>query len=122
MSRGNKVTIKGLDELARKLKALPEVVDRAGARAVKAETDETANDMRRTAPRDTGELQESIRSEYSAKTMTGRAAATARHAEFVEHGTSDTAAQPFVEPAAERARRRFPARVKQEIKRELGKL
>jgi HK97 gp10 family phage protein len=120
--RRNNVTIKGLDELARKLKALPEVVDRAGARAVKAETDETADDMRRGAPFKTGELRESIGSEYNAKTMTGRASATAKHADFVEHGTSDTPAQPFVEPAAARARRRFPDRVKTEIKRELGKL
>lgn len=122
VGRRQNVSIKGLDELARKLKALPEVVDEAGARAVKAETEETADDMRRSAPYKTGALRESIGSEYDAKTMTGRATATAKHAGFVEHGTSDTPAQPFVEPAAARARHRFPDRVKTEIKRGLGKL
>lgn len=116
------VTIHGLGDLEKKLRKLPEVVERAGGRAVRLETDATADDMRRFAPRDTGELVDGIGSEYNAKAMTGRATSTARHAGFVEHGTEDTPAQPYAEPAAEIARRRFPQRVRDEIKRELKNL
>jgi len=122
VGRRKNVTIHGLGELEKKLRKLPEVVERAGGRAVRLETEETADDMRRFAPHDTGELEESIGAEYNAKTMTGRATATARHAGFVEHGTEDTPAQPFAEPAAQIARRRFPERVRTEVKEELRKL
>lgn len=116
------VTIRGEAELTRKLKKLPGLVATAGARAVKAETEETRDDMKRGAPFDTGELRDSITAEFDAKKIQGRAVATSRHAGFVEHGTSDTPAQPFAEPAAFRARGRFPGRVRDEIKAELGKL
>lgn len=116
------VNIKGLDELERKLKQLPELVNTAGNRAVKAETHEAAQDMRRGAPVDTGELRDGIRERFNPKTHTGEAVSTARHSEFVVHGTSDTPANDFITPAAARARARFPDRVRAEIKRELGKL
>lgn len=116
------VTIRGLEDLEKKLRKLPELVQSAGGRAVKAETEETRDDMKRGVPVDTGELRDSIQAEYDSKTITGRAVATSKHAGFVEHGTDDTPAHPFAQPAAERARRRFPDRVRQEIKAELGKL
>lgn len=116
------VEIKGLSELTKKLRALPRVIDGAGGRAVKDETHEVAQDMRRGAPFKTGELREKIQAEYDAKTMTGRAASTARHTTFVVHGTSDTPANDFMTPAAERSRRRFPNRAKQYVKEDLGKL
>lgn len=122
MARGKNIKIIGEAELTRKLKKLPDVVRAAGGRAVKAETFETRDDMKRGAPRDTGELADGMQAEYNAKKLAGRAVATARHAGFVEHGTEDTPAQPFAQPAAERARRRFPDRVRTEIKAELGHL
>jgi len=116
------VNIKGLAELEAKLKKLPSLVETAGARAVKGETSDTANDMRRAAPVLSGDLRAGIQEEYDAKTHTGRAVSTADHTQYVVHGTSDTPANDFITPAAERARRRFPDRVRAEIKRELGKL
>jgi HK97 gp10 family phage protein len=116
------VTIRGLEDLEKKLRKLPELVQTAGGRAVKAEAEETRDDMKRGAPVDTGDLRDHIQAEYDSKTITGRAVATSKHAGFVEHGTDDTPAQPFAQPAAERARRRFPDRVRREIKAELGKL
>lgn len=116
------VRIKGLDELTKKLKALPEVVERAGGRATKEETDEVANDMRRGAPVKTGKLRRGIQSEYDPATITGRAVSTARHTPFVVHGTSDTPANDFMTPAAERSRRRYPKRVTEAIRADLGKL
>lgn len=116
------VTIKGMPELSRKLRALPEVIEAAGRRAVKGQVEETADDMRAGAPFKTGELREGINAEFNSKTITGRAVSTARHSQFVENGTSDTPAQPFVEPAANRARRRFPERVEAELKAALRKV
>lgn len=117
-----KVTIKGLPELNLKLKRLVQVLEAAGERAVKAQTKETADDMRRAAPVLTGELKAGIQEEFNASTFTGKAVSTAAHTTFVVHGTSDTAANDFMTPAAERARREFPKRVTTEINRELGKL
>jgi len=116
------VTIKGMPELSRKLKALPEVVMAAGRRAVKAQVEETADDMREGAPFKTGDLRRGINAEFNSKKITGRAVSTARHSPFVENGTSDTPAQPFVEPAAIRARQRFPKRVEAELKAALRKV
>lgn len=121
IGRRQGITIKGEQELMRKLRKLPDLVKTAGARAVKGQTEETRDDMKRGAPFETGELRDSITAEFDPKTITGRAVATARHAGFVEHGTEDTPAQPFAQPAAERARRKFPDRVRAEIKEELGK-
>lgn len=107
------VTVKGLDKLTRKLDELPEHIAAGARQAVRDETHEVAEDMRRTAPRLTGELARSIQAEV--KDLEGRAAATARHAVFVEYGTSSTPEQPFAAPAAERSRRRFPKRIREAV-------
>jgi HK97 gp10 family phage protein len=117
-----RVTIKGLNELHAKLKRLPGILEAAGERAVKAEVDEVVQDMRRNAPVDTGELKAGIQGEYDSSSVTGKAVSTARHTPFVVHGTSETPANDFMTPAAERARRRFPKRVETEINREIGKI
>lgn len=122
MARAGHATIRGMPELSRKLRALPEVVEAASRKAVKGQTEETADDMRAGAPFKTGELREGINAEFDPKTITGRAVSTARHSPFVENGTADTPAQPFVEPAANKARRRFPERVKNELKEALRKI
>lgn len=115
-------TIKGLDKLSKKLKQLPEHVREGAGRAVREEAQAVANDMRRWAPRDTGELADSIQSEYDAATLTGTAAATARHATFVAQGTSENAKDPFADNAAAASRKRFPGRVEDEIARALREL
>lgn len=122
MAGSQKVTVQGLDQLTKRLKALPKVVEAAAREAVLAETKEVAQDMRRNAPRDTGELVEGIQSEFNAKTITGKATSTARHTPFVVHGTSDTAANDFMTPAAERSRRRFRKRLTTSINAHLGKV
>lgn len=118
----DKVTIKGLDELERKLRSLPDVLERAVKTAVKDETEEVADDLRRNAPVDDGDLRDSTQAEILNKGLTGRAAMTARHATFVIHGTSDTPANDFATPVIARAERRFPDRVRDEVLKELKKL
>lgn len=119
---GKKVTIKGEKELMAKLRKLPHLIETAGARAVKLTTAQAANDMRRDAPVDTGELKRGIQEEFDAKTVTGRAVSTADYTTFVVHGTSDTPANDFMTPAARRAQKTFPGHVRAEINRDLGKI
>lgn len=117
-----KIEITGLDELDKRLGKLPEVIRAGARRAVKAETHEVAQDMRRGAPVDQGDLVRGIQEERSKDGLEGRAASTARHTTFVIHGTSDTPANDFMEPAAQRSRRRFGDRVSREVMAELGKV
>lgn len=122
IGRRQSVNIKGLPELEKKLLKMPHVVKAAAGRAVRGETDETRDDAKRGAPYKTGTLRESIQGEYDEKLIRGRVVATARYAGFVEHGTEDTPEQPFMLPAAEISRRRFPKRVRAEVKFELEHL
>lgn len=116
------IRIEGLAALEAKLRALPFGVTAASARAVKGETDETTDDVKRGAPVKTGHLRDSTQGEYEESTLTGTVAVTADYAKYVEHGTDDTAAQPFIQPAAEVTRKRFPKRVKAEVKAALERL
>lgn len=122
MAAKSHVTVKGLDELAKKLQALPEMIDRAARRAVKDETEETAQDMRREAPEDTGHLREGIQAEIMKEGLVGRAVSTASYSSFVVNGTSTHEAHDFITPAGDRARRRFPERVESYIKEELRRI
>lgn len=108
------VEIEGLDRLDRAIGELAANM-RAGAEdAVGEEAEAVAQDMRDDAPRDTGELIDSIQAEHDG--LEGLAAATAGHAEFVEHGTSKMPARPYAGPAAEASRSRFPDRVAERIR------
>lgn len=75
---------------------------RAEAQRVRAQVlDEIAEDARRDAPVDTGELAGSITVDRAAGTVT----ANAPHAAFVEQGTEHMRAQPFLRPATYTRRR-----------------
>jgi len=117
-----RVEIKGLAELERKLKALPEVIEAAAREAVKEEAQEAANDLRRLAPVKDGDLRRSIQAEVEKRGLAGIAAVTARHAEFVVHGTSDTPANDFVTPVINLVRRRFDDRFVDKLNARLRKV
>lgn len=117
-----RVEIKGLAELERKLSRLPELVERAAKSAVKAEVDEATEDLRAYAPVDEGDLRDSVQGEITDGGLGGVAAVTARHAEFVVHGTSDTPANDFVTPVINATRRRFPDRFADELREELRRM
>jgi HK97 gp10 family phage protein len=103
------IDVEGLDELDEALRDAASSARVAAEGAVGAEAEAIAQDMRDAAPHDTGALEESIQAEHVG--LEGTTAATAAHAEFVEHGTSRMAAQPYAEPAAVAAESRFPDRV-----------
>jgi HK97 gp10 family phage protein len=117
-----KVRIKGEEELMRKLRRLPELLEKAERTAVKDETHEMATDIRRGAPVDSGDLRDSTQEELLKHGMTGRAAVTIGYAEFVVHGTSTTPANDFMTPVVNRTRRRFPDRVRDELRDALRKV
>lgn len=120
MARGATVKVEGAAELSRKLTHLPAKLRAAAEQAVREETEEIADDMRRGAPFRTGALRESIQAEVHG--LSGVAAATARHATFVEYGTSDTPQQPYATPAAARSLHRFRKRLSKRLGVALGRL
>lgn len=116
------VTVLGKLELDRKLALLPAVVEAGARAAVKSEVHELAEDLRDNAPVLTGNLKAGIRERTTKKGMSGSAVSTAPHTGFVVNGTSDTAAQDFMTPAAMRSEQRFPKTVRRSIEEQLGKV
>ncbi len=86
--------------------------------AVAEQVDATAADMRSGVPVRSGELESTIRGEHQA----GRGRVTAGEGSdgvvgYVEYGTSKMAAEPFVRPAADKARQQLPRRVRDAARR-----
>lgn len=75
-------------------------IERLAERARNQVLDEIANDARRYAPVDTGDLVASIHSDHSS----GEVIAEAGHAVYVELGTENMRAQPYLRPALYRKR------------------
>jgi HK97 gp10 family phage protein len=116
MARRARLTmdIEGIDDAVRAIAEAGSAAREAAEGAVGEEAEAVADDMRAGAPYDTGELHDSIEAEHDG--LEGSAQATARHAEYVEEGTSRTPAQPFAQPASVAAEGRFPDRVADAIR------
>jgi HK97 gp10 family phage protein len=99
----------GLGGLDAALKAKASLMRAATVAAVALEVKSVKSDAEREAPRDTGELVGSIRGRTTG--TRGEVEASAEHAGFQEFGTSRSAAQPFMGPAADKSRSRFVGRV-----------
>lgn len=115
-----RTSVDGASKLRDKLAELPDHIRAGAEQAVGEETEEIADDMRRFAPEAKGDLKRGIQAEHEG--LSGLAASTARHADFVEHGTSRSPEQPYARPAAELSRRRFPKRLKEDVGVEIGKV
>lgn len=119
-----KAEIKGLAQLERKLGRLPSVIDEAARQAVKDEAHETAQDERRLAPRRTGDLADSVQTEFDKGGLGASVHPTARYASFVNNGARGIPPQPFATAAGKLARRRFKKRtieITNEALRRLGR-
>lgn len=88
---------------------------RAVSQLIRKVTLDTEADMKQRAPVDTGFLRNSIQSEFEGE-MTGIVSVGADYAVHQEYGTSNMAAQPFFEPAMERAKSVLEAAAKDLIK------
>lgn len=120
VAKGMHVKIKGRKELRDKLAKLPKKLKAAEVRAVKGQTEASADRLRKEAPVLTGDLKKSIQEEVRNGGMTGIVAITDPDAAEIIHGTSDTPAHDFVTSTINYTRRQFPRRVNKELKRELG--
>lgn len=96
----------GMRRLAADLNKAGERVGAGAARVIRSGTAKVHRDARRNAPVRTGALRDGIDSRVVGtgrnQSVAGIVGATARHSIFVEFGTSDTPAQPFLFPALER--------------------
>ena len=119
MGSGVHIKIKGQKELRDKLAKLPKRIAEAERRAIKGQTEATADRLRKDAPVLTGDLKRSIQEEIKNEGMTGIVAITDPDASDIIHGTSDTPAHDFVTPAINATRRQFGKRVKKELTVEL---
>jgi hypothetical protein len=100
--------------LQEKLREATSKARKAALLAVVAEVDAVRDDAVSAAPRDTGALEAGIQGRTLG--LDGEVRSTARHGGFVEHGTFKDAARPYMAPAAEVSRKRFPARVAAAVK------
>ena len=112
------ITVHGLGELKRALANVASETRKGAEAAVAEEVAAVRDDAVKFAPRHTGKLEAGIHAEPAG--LSGTVRSTARHSQFVEHGTYKDPAQPFMQPAAVRSRRRLPERAAAIIRAFLG--
>lgn len=109
------VEIKGIEQVQKMLKLLPERVQRkAMKQGVAAGARKVLSEARKLVPVKTGRLKKSLRTRYIKKASRGpfgrivykveAARPEGSHAHLVEFGTSRAAAKPFLRPAFEIAK------------------
>jgi len=94
-----------VDHLAADFAAAPAVVAVGSAVVVGNSVQQIARDAQDLAPELTGDLRAKIRGESQG--LSGSVVSESDHAAYVEYGTSDTAPQPHMRPAADRNEPRF---------------
>ena len=99
------VSLKGVSELTKKLKANTNLKD--VKQVVKQNTAELTQGAQRKAPVDTGNLRRSINMDLSDGGLTGKVKPTADYAPYLEYGTRFQSAQPFMRPAFNKQKAKF---------------
>jgi HK97 gp10 family phage protein len=101
------VNVKGSDEIIKDLRRVQGEAKDTVIQVLKEETGEVVKDARSRAPKDTGALARGIKRSVSKKKVEAKISAggTVRgvdtyYAQFVEFGTKDMPARPFLYPAA----------------------
>jgi HK97 gp10 family phage protein len=101
------VNVKGSDEIIKELRQVQGEAKETVIQVLKEETGEIVKDARSRAPKDTGALARGIKRSVSRKKLEARVSAGGMvggvdtyYAQFVEFGTKDVPAQPFLYPAA----------------------
>jgi HK97 gp10 family phage protein len=113
------VTIVGIPGLQRALERKVEELRASSRASVEAEIKLIEADAQESAPVDKGELRDGIESELLSGAE-GTVHTTVKHSAAQEFGTLKNPAHPYMHPAAERARRRFPKTAAAIIRRALG--
>lgn len=100
------VTVVGLPKMQAALLRKSAAARAAAAAVVAAETSRVWAEAKANAPVRDGVLRDGIHSRVGG--LSGTVATSARHSGFMEFGTYKDQAQPYMRPAAETSRRRFP--------------
>lgn len=112
-------TIVGLERLRRKLRKIPVAVRKEASMAIAEGAEQIAGGARARVPVDSGELAGSIKVHLGDDGMSAVVEAAAEHAKFVEFGTRQTPARPFLLPAFEEAKPKIVAEIKEAVRRAL---
>ena len=110
-------SVEGTAALRRDLARIPRQVAEAAQTAVMAAADAVADDARTQAPVLTGALRDSITVQTDEPDVV--VDARADYAGYVEFGTSDAPAQPFLGPAVETERTKLLNRIIVSVRRRL---
>lgn len=117
------ITLDGGDELRRALGLMSERIRDAARRAVDAAGRDMQDDAQGFVRVDTGALRDGIERRALDEGLTvevGVYRPDLYYGQFQEFGTSSVPEQPFLTPAGEAERRRFPERVTAEVRKEIG--
>jgi HK97 gp10 family phage protein len=119
------IEIKGLDSLMHKLDRMGGNVLDALGKAVKVTTEIAKGDAEYNAPVDTGMLRQSLSHGtdvvYSEDSVVGTVGTSAYYAEFVELGTVNMAARPYMMPALNANKSTFEYLAKRELQKAIRK-
>ena len=111
-------TIIGADKVAANMQKAAVAIEAAVGDAVREAAMLVERDAKINVPVDTSRLRGSIGAEEMTPLLF-EVGTNVEYAAFVEFGTSKAAAQPYLEPAVEMARKEFPNLIKEGVKAEV---
>ncbi|WP_435610681.1 HK97-gp10 family putative phage morphogenesis protein [Streptomyces sp. C10-9-1] len=120
--RGMTIEIQGAARLRGRLEDLPDEIVTALKRAVRESAEQVQADTRRDVAEDTGNLKRAVDIKYKddgLTAMVGWHNPSEYYARFLEFGTRRRPATPALQPALEAERRRYRARLTEEVRRAL---
>lgn len=111
-------TVIGADKVAANMQEAAVAIEAAVGDAVREAAMLVEREAKINVPVDSGRLRGSIGSEEKTPLLF-EVGTNVEYAAFVEFGTSKAAAQPYLEPAVERARSQYPNLIKEGVKAEV---
>jgi HK97 gp10 family phage protein len=106
-----KVQIKGMDKLHKALLECNELALKEARKAVAITALNIEREAKHRSPVDTGRLRASIRHQIDPNGLEGQVLTDVDYAPYMEFGTSRTAPQPFLNPAADLEQPEFVKRL-----------
>ena len=112
------VTIQGADKVAANMQKAAEAIEKAVGDAVREAAMMIERDAKIRVPVDTARLRNSIAAE-ELRLLLFEVGTNVGYAGYVEFGTRNVAAQPYLGPAVEVARAQYPDLIKEGVKAEM---
>jgi HK97 gp10 family phage protein len=117
-----KLKIKGLDDVLHEFSRYDTETRVEVRKVVKASATRIRKAAQGRVPVDTGEMKKRIRAKYASDGLSAEIAPQSSLAHFVEFGTVQARAQPFMAPTAEEERPKYLADVEQALKQAVRSL